>query len=261
MIVLLSVLPFISTTLGGLAVLRLRHRLHPIMGLAAGMVLATALADLLPEANDLAGADHGLLLGGLAMAGYLAFSGLDALVHKQTWEHQHQPHQDPHTPHEHGEARADGDEHGHGASVLSLVGSGGLIVHSTMDGLAIGLGFQASTEVGLVVALAVVAHDFADGINVVTLALQGGQRVRTAAIVLALDAIAPVIGVVIGSYISVSERTLAVLLATFAGVFVAIGASHLLPEAQHSRADAAPAIVGMAALGALIVVVLRNFVG
>jgi ZIP family zinc transporter len=165
---LFAVLPFVSTTLGGIVVLRMRHRLHPVMGFAAGVVVATALADLLPEARDLAEGGHELLLGGAAVAGFLAFSTLEAMLHRQSWEHQHDPRRDPHEPHEHPH-----QGNGHGGA-LSLAGSGGLIVHSTLDGLAIGLGFQAGDRVGLMVALAVLAHDFADGMNVVTLALAGG---------------------------------------------------------------------------------------
>ena len=194
-----------------------------------------------------------MLVGGVAAGGYLVFSGLEALLHRESWEHRHDPQQDPAEPHEH-----DGDRGEPRGSVLGLAGSLGLIVHSTLDGLAIGLGFQVSDEVGLLVALAVLAHDFADGINVVTLALAGGHTARTATIVLALDAVAPVAGVVIGSVISVSDRSLGLLLASFAGVFISIGAGHLLPEAQHQRPGRAPLVIAFAALGAALVLFIRS---
>lgn len=264
LVAVLSLLPFISTTLGGLTVLRLRHRLHPIMGFAAGAVVTTALADLLPEAIELT-AERAVLVGGAAACGFLAFSALDAVLHKQSWEHQHPAGADPNAPHEHGHAPDhdheplhDGVTNGHG-SALSLLGSAGLIVHSLLDGLAIGVGFQASDQVGALVLLAVLAHDFADGMNVVTLALTRGRGTREAVAVLALDALAPVIGVAIGSVISVSDQALGVLLATFAGVFIAIGAGHLLPEAQHQKPGEAPLVVLMAALGAIVVLFVRSF--
>lgn len=235
--------------------LRLRHRLHPIMGFAAGVVVATALADLLPEARDLAAEGHDLLLGGAAVAGFLVYSALEALVHRQSWEHGHHPGADPDVPHEH-----EDDLRGPG-SVLRLAGAGGLVVHSSLDGLAIGLGFQASTDVGLLVGLAVLAHDFADGMNVVTLALRADRGVRPAVVVLALDALAPVIGVAAGSLIALPDTALGTLLATFAGVFIAIGAGHLLPEAQHQRPGAAPAVVLLAAVGAVVVLAVRRVAG
>jgi hypothetical protein len=44
-------------------------------------------------------------------------------------------------------------------------------------------------------------------------------------------------------------------------VFIAIGAGHLLPEAEQHRPGVAPALVGLAALGAVVVVVVRTLLG
>jgi zinc transporter ZupT len=253
LLLLFSILPFFSTTLGGLAALRLRHRLHPIMAFAAGVLVATALVDLLPEATELVGAEAGPLpVGAAAVVGFLLFSGLEALVHRQSWEHQHPPLQDPQLPHAHPGEQQVGD------AVLGWVGPVGLIVHSTLDGLAIGLGFAANTELGLIVALAVLAHDFADGMNVVTLALAGGRGTRAAVGVLALDAVAPPLGVGLSTFVVPASMLLGLMLALFGGVFLAIGAGHLLPEAQHQRPNAAPWLVVLAAAGAGVVVVVRS---
>jgi ZIP family zinc transporter len=249
MVLLFSVLPFVSTFLGGLVSLRLRHRLHPIMAFAAGVLVATALADLLPEASDLVESVGGVNLAGVcAVVGFLAFSALESLVHRQAWEHQHSPLQDPDKPHEH-------------VGLVGFVGPVGLIVHSVLDGLAIGLGFRTSAELGLIVGLAVLVHDFADGMNVVTLALVGGAQRPAALVLLALDALAPVMGAAIGSVVPLSATGLGVLIAGFAGVFVAVGAGHLLPEAQHQRPGAAPLLVVLAAAGAALVVWVRSLIG
>ena len=226
-----AVLPFISTALGGLTALRIRHRLHPVMALAAGVLVATALVNLLPEARELMGESSGpLVLGGAAIAGFLAFSSLEA------------------------RARPAADQPGSGA--LGWAGPAGLIVHSTLDGVAIGLGFSVSLDLGLIVVLAVVAHDFADGLNVVTLALVAGRDRQFALTV--LDALAPPLGVVIGTVIPLSHAILCVLLAVFAGVFLAIGAGHLLPEAQHQRPGNAPPLVFLAGVGAVFVLAVRT---
>ncbi|HEY7067873.1 MAG TPA: ZIP family metal transporter [Chloroflexota bacterium] len=256
MLAIFALLPFFSTLLGGMVALRLRHRLHPIMAFAAGVLVATALTDLLPEATELVGEDGGAtLVGAAAVVGYLAFMALEALVHRESWEHQHPPHKDPDSPHQHpGEAPLRD-------SPIGVLGPLGLVIHSTLDGLAIGLGFHASAEVGLVVGLAVLAHDFADGMNVVTLALAAGQRRLAAVAVLVLDAIAPPIGVFLSTVIVVSGATLGTLLGLFAGVFIAIGASHLLPEAQHQHPGAAPALWALAVLGAAVPIFVRSLVG
>jgi zinc transporter ZupT len=249
---LVAFLPFLTTLLGGIAALRIAHRLHPFMAVASGVLVATAVADLLPEAHALAGPDGGLRIGAAAIAGYLVFSLIEAFVHQSSFEH----------------ATSDrafgGDAVPPPAPVgrlLALLPPASLIVHSTLDGLAIGFSFQAGGNVGLIVLLAVLAHDFADGLNVVTLALDAARGARVAILMLALDALAPVLGAGLSLVLAIPAGVLALLLAWFAGVFIAIGAGHLLPEAQHHRPGDGPGLVGLATLGAGIVLVVRMLAG
>ena len=53
MIVIVAIAAFCSTLLGGFFALRLRDRLHLILGFSAGAVVAVAFFDLLPEALDM----------------------------------------------------------------------------------------------------------------------------------------------------------------------------------------------------------------
>jgi zinc transporter, ZIP family len=259
MLIAFAILPFFSTLLGGTAAIRLRHRLHPFMAFAAGVLVATALADLLPEASGLIGSDTNPVgPGAAAVLGFLLFSALEAFVHRETWEHEHQrgsAHSESSDAHE---RLAANDQ---SPSALSVVGPLSLIAHSTLDGLAIGLAFRANAELGLLVGLAVLAHDFADGMNVVTLALAGGGRVTRARLLLALDALAPVIGAAIGTFAEIDNLVLGFLLATFSGVFLAVGAGHLLPEAHHQRPGASPLLVLLTALGAGLVLIIRSVAG
>src|SRR5215475_13954393 len=48
---------------------------------------------------------------------------------------------------------------------VGALGAAGLSIHSFIDGLGIGLAFHLGTATGLLVFLAVVTHDFADGMN------------------------------------------------------------------------------------------------
>jgi zinc transporter, ZIP family len=249
-----AILPFFSTLLGGSAAIRLRHRLHPFMAFAAGVLIATAVADLLPEGTALIGAGaNPVLPGAAAVLGFLAFTALEAFVHRETWEHEHErlaPHSEAAEPHEHA-----------AQSPLTLLGPSSLIAHSTIDGLAIGLAFRAGAEVGLLVGLAVLAHDFADGMNVVTLWLSGGGRLPSARVLLLLDALAPPIGAAIGSLAQLDDVVLGFLLSAFSGVFLAIGAGHLLPEAQHGRPGSSPVLVVLAGAGAVLVLAIRLVLG
>lgn len=252
---LFAILPFFSTLLGGAAALRLQHRLHPVMAFAAGVLVATALVDLLPEAAELIGTNGSVQAGVAAVVGFLVFSALDALLHRGSWERQDAASGADHT------RTAHTDDGTPASAVLGILAPAGLIIHSTLDGLAIGLAFRAGNEVGLLVALAVLTHDFADGMNVVTLALTGGQKRTGAMVLLVLDALAPPLGAAIGSVVSIGDPTLGLMLATFAGVFVAIGAGHLLPEAQHRRPDGAPLLIALTAAGAGVAVFVRTILG
>jgi zinc transporter ZupT len=264
-----AILPFFSTLAGGYAALRLRHRLHALMALAAGVVVATAVADLLPEAFELAGPGGALQIGIAAVVGFIGFSFLEAFLHQTSFEHGGAPGHD-HAggrPHDHDE------DHDHAAEIeaarnaqrparpgiIGLLPPASLVVHSTMDGLAIGLGFQAGESVGLIVLFAVLAHDFADGMNIVTLALDAARGRRTAVAFLLLDAIAAPAGAALSTVLTIENATLGVLLAMFAGIFLAIGAGHLLPESQHRDPHNGPAFVALAGIGAAIVLVVRAF--
>lgn len=259
MLIIFAILPFFSTLLGGSAAIRLRHRLHPFMAFAAGVLIATAVADLLPEGTALIGAGaNPVVPGAAAVLGFLLFSALEAFVHQETWEHEHErlaPHSEATAPHEHTSVIP------RTPSALTVLGPISLITHSTIDGLAIGLAFRAGAEVGLLVGVAVLAHDFADGMNVVTLWLAGGGRVRAARVLLLLDALAPPIGAAIGTLAHIDDVVLGFLLAGFSGVFLAIGAGHLLPEAQHGRPGSSPVLVVLAGAGAVLVLAIRLVLG
>ncbi len=101
--------------------------------------------------------------------------------------------------------------------------------------------------------LAVISHDFADGVNAVTFVLsQGGSR-RIALRWLTLVAVAPLFGAATGAAIEISEHTLGYLLALYAGVFLYIGATDLLPEAHRhpSSGRIAVTLAGFAGVFAL----------
>lgn len=258
-----ALLPFVSTLAGGIAALRFHHRLHPFMAFAAGVLVATAIADLLPEANELV-ADRPIEVAMAFLVGYLAFALIESFVHQGSFEHGHVPHDDA----------TDAAAHGHrpvpvgvaavrggAGDLLGSVAPVSLIVHSTLDGFAIGVAFQAGTSIGVIVLLAVLAHDFADGMNVVTLALDAAKGRRLAIGFLVLDALAPVVGAGLSLLVEIPDPTLGMLLAGFSGVFIAIGASHLLPESQHGHASQGPALIGLTALGAVLVLVVRSIAG
>jgi ZIP family zinc transporter len=228
MAVLLSAAAFVMTLLGGLLALKLQDRLHLILGFSAGAVLGVAFFDLIPEAIELvrpSGSSGFVLL--LVAVGFVAYMILDRTV----------------APHGHkGERTERLWQHG-------ALGAASLCLHSFLDGFAIGLAFQVSNSVGLIVAAAVLAHDFSDGINTVGVVLNRRGGDRAALVWLLIDAAAPVVGAASTLLLRFQENVLGWCLALFAGFFIYISASDLLPESYHDHPTiwtTAMTILGMA---------------
>jgi zinc transporter ZupT len=117
-------------------------------------------------------------------------------------------------------------------------GAAGIGVHSFFDGVAIGGAFQANSEIGWVVALAVMLHKIADGASTVGVMLGTRHSLPTTTVVLSATAFAPVAGTLAQSAFQVPKPLLALALGWFSGVFLYLGASSLLPaahESGHSR--------------------------
>jgi len=111
--------------------------------------------------------------------------------------------------------------------------AGGLAFHSFLDGVAIGVGFQTSVEMGLLIAFGIIAHDFSDGLNTVTVVLAHGNSPRRAVFWLIVDMLTPVLGAASTLMFNLRAGLLPWMLAFFAGSFLYIGASDLLPEARE----------------------------
>ena len=226
----LAGLTVLSTLAGGLVALRLSRELSTAIALTGGIVVAVALFHVLPEAIEAVGDPH--LVGTLAGVGFLAFFLAErALV----LHHRDEPEQ----------ARAH--------ARVGALGAAGLALHSFVDGLGIGLAFGLDTATGLLVFTAVIAHDFADGLNTVGFVLRQSNDRRQAVQWLAVDAAAPLVGAVVGAALNVSERDLGQLLAVYAGFFLFMGATDLLPHAhEHPSAKRVLlTIAGFAAIFAL----------
>ncbi len=128
-----------------------------------------------------------------------------------------------------------------------------------MDGMAIGIGFQSDFHVGIIVAFAVMVHDFSDGLNTVTVMLNSGNSMKSSMKVLVLDAAAPMLGVLSTLAITIPENYLILFLPFFAGGFLHLGSSDLLPQA-HEKNDPLVSIA-FTLLGFLLIFVITRLLG
>ncbi len=105
--------------------------------------------------------------------------------------------------------------------------------HGFIEGLAIGVGFQVQLGLGIFVAIAVISHDFCDGISTLALMLNSGNTLKSSMGMLLVDAIAPVIGAVSTLFFSLQNNFLVFMLSFLAGSFLYIGGGNLLPDANR----------------------------
>ncbi|MEZ0090282.1 ZIP family metal transporter [Streptacidiphilus sp. EB129] len=234
--VLVAAGAFLMTLIGGLVAGKVGDRRHLVLGLAAGLMLGVVGFDLLPEAIDAApgklfGVPQGLLM---FVLGFLVLHVVERSVaihraHESEYAAHRHGHQ--HTPATRPAGAAVGHTHGRSEN-LGLAAASALCLHSVMDGFAIGAAFQVGTRFGAVVAIAVIAHDFADGFNTYTITRLYGNDRRRALILLGCDAVAPVLGAGITLLFTIPEHVVGLYLGFFSGFLMYLATSDILPEAH-----------------------------
>lgn len=220
-----------------------------LVSFAIGSLLGAAFLGLLPHAIDAAGlaAVHGI---GLAFAlGILLFFALEKAV---IWRHCHTHDCEMHggleggaPPHDHGHAV----DHGHGLRALAagrliLVGDG---LHNFLDGVLIGAAFMTGTDVGIVTALAVAAHELPQEVGDLAVLLHGGFSAKRAFLANLGVGITTLLGGLVAYFAFAPFAVwLPYVLAVAAGSFVYVAVADLIPG-LHRRTDAG-AGVGQVAL-------------
>ena len=220
---------FCATYAGGLFALRLKDRLHLVLGFSAGAVVGVAFFDLIPEAIAFGQKFHtpATLLCWTA-AGFLLYLVLDRMQFFLGHGGHHH--------HDHGSyTQLPGQLPGQRLAQRGSFGAASLSAHSLLDGIAIGIAFQASASIGAVVTIAVLAHDFSDGINTTSIVLKNGGSRQQALRWLLADALAPALGIGATFLVTIPQQALGLALALFGGFFLYIGASDLIPESHHAH--------------------------
>jgi zinc transporter ZupT len=207
---------------GGLLVLRLQAYRALVLAFCAGALVAGALMDVIPNALQLLESTHSswhhhhLLF--VCTLGFLVFYLFEHGAHHS--------------------AERDHPAHYNHSCQVGAWGAAGISVHSFFDGVAIGSAFQAGEELGWVVAAAVLLHKIADGASTVGVMLGTQHSTQATTLMLIVASLAPLAGTLLQSFVTIPAPMLALALGWFAGVFLYLGASSLLPtahESGHSR--------------------------
>jgi len=237
---ILAAVTALATTAGGFLAIKAKDRLHLVLGLSAGLLLGLVAFDLLPEVFELGTSE---LLGAPAVSVALIAGFLLLHFYEQLFG-SHEP------------AESDyGHDHKHASSVAGSLGALAMGGHVFLDGLALGVAFKVSSDLGIAVFIALLVHAFSDGLNTVSFLIKSGKWGKKGIWLLGVDAIARISGAALGATLALGDNLIAIYLAAFAGIVIYLATSHILPEAhsQHSsRFTILATILGVLVMWALV---------
>jgi zinc transporter ZupT len=217
--IILAALTAISTFAGGALALKAKDRLHLVLGLSAGLLLGLVAFDLLPEVFELGTQEflHAPTVSIALVGGFLLLHFYERIFGS------HEP------------AESDyGHDHKHSHNFTGVFGAIAMGGHVFLDGLALGVAFKVSSDLGFAVFIALLVHAFSDGLNTVSFMIKSGLWGKKSVGLLGIDALARVSGAAIGSTLVLSNNLIALYLAAFSGIVIYLATSHILPEA-HAR--------------------------
>ncbi len=239
---LISVLVAARVSFGALGTIVRR-----LVSLSIGLLLATAIINILPEAMSSGANVH--YLSWTFLGGLLFLLSLEKLA---VFRHSHHHEGDGHDHH-----------HGHDHQQAGSGGVGILIgdsVHNFTDGLMVAAAFMTDIKLGWITALAVAAHEVPQEIGDFIVLLNAGYTRSRALLFNMLSGCASVIGALCAYFLIEATRPLLpyMLMVTVAS-FVYVALTDLIPSMQQSRhwKDSAERF-GLLALGVGIVVVLAS---
>jgi len=213
-----------------------------LVSYAIGALLGAAFLEIIPHAFEKAPRQAGFSI----LVGIFVFFVLEKLL---LWRHCHTEDCEVHDPHEHGR----GDQGRTGA--LIMVGD---TVHNFVDGVLIAAAFLESTELGLIAALAIIAHEIPQEVGDFLILLHSGYS-RTKALALNLgSSLATLVGGVGGYYLlPIFGGWEAALLGFVAASMVYVAVADLIPglhRRPHLRDTASQALLIALGIGSIAAV-------
>jgi zinc and cadmium transporter len=170
------------------------------------------------------------------------------------WRHCHDDHCDEHTVSDDGHHHGHGHSHAHAHEQARRSASGALVLvgdalHNVLDGVLVAAAFITDVHLGLVTAVAIMAHEIPQEVgNFAVLLHSGMSRSRAVALNL-LASLSAVIGGVVGFF--ALEQSLALLpfaLAVAAASLLYIAVADLIPG-LHRRIDPRSSVMQVLLIG------------
>ncbi|HEV7606029.1 MAG TPA: ZIP family metal transporter [Steroidobacteraceae bacterium] len=217
-----------------------------LVSFATGALLGAALLALIPHAVLGAGSERVHEVGIALIAGIALFFVLEKFL---LWRHCHDDHCDTHTV-AHVQAHAHEHTHDHArrkaSGALVLVGDA---LHNVLDGVLIAAAFLTDVHLGIVTALAIMAHEIPQEVGIFAVLLNSGVSRGRAVVLNLVTSLTAVIGGVLGYF--ALEKTLAALpfaLAVAASSLLYVAVADLIPG-LHRKVDAKSGVTQVVLIG------------
>lgn len=228
---------------------RVRSALLPrLVSFAIGALLGAAFLDLLPEAIRTGGAEKASSVGLALALGVLGFFLLEKLAF---WHHGHDAHSGE-VQHEHLRQQA--------AGTLIVIGTG---LHNFLDGILLGATFLTSIHLGVVLAVAVIAHQIPQQVGDISVLLVAGVRRSRALLLSALSGTTMVIGGLISwAFLGHEQFLMPYVLAVAAASLIYIAVADLIPGLhRHEGARLSLLTVVLIGSGIGLIYVMQTVIG
>jgi len=218
-----------------------------MVSLSVGILLSTSLLHALPEAFESDADAHTLFAALLAgLLGFFLLEKFAILRHSHHYEGDGHGHAHGHDAHEAGKS-----------GWMILVGDG---LHNFSDGILIAAAFLADPSLGLITALAIVAHEIPQEIGDFIVLLNAGFSRTRAYVYNLICSLMAVIGGVIG-YLTLERATdwIPYVLVFASSGFIYIAVSDLMPQMQRRATvrETIPQVI-LIAVGVAIVLFLTG---
>ena len=200
-----------------------------LVSFAIGALLGAAFLEVIPEAFE-QGDPH--TIAGSILGGILVFFLLEKLL---LWRHSHEGHDTDGHGGEHEAAHSPGAGQDEGRSgALIVVGD---TIHNFLDGILIAAAFLQSTQLGIITALAIVAHEIPQEVGDFVILLNSGYSKTRAFVLNLLSSCATLVGGVLGYYaLQVLAGWTPVLLGIVAASMIYVAVADLIPGLHRRTA-------------------------
>jgi zinc and cadmium transporter len=202
-----------------------------LISYAVGALLGAVFIEVLPHAFEIASSAQSM--AATILAGILLFFVLEKLV---LWRHCHVEQCEAHDPHA-PPVQSHGHGHDHGRSgLMILIGD---TFHNFVDGILVAAAFLANTELGVVTALAIIAHEIPQEVGDFLILLHSGYTKRMALLLNMLSSVAMVVGGVLAYFtLQTVEQWIPPLLGLAAASMLYVAVADLIPG-LHRRPELA----------------------